>query len=58
MNFIWRQSMFYGCKDRQEKSSRIAFPVHVQSGPEYTKPDSFSKEVRLLEECPAIGSQE
>lgn len=50
--------MFYSCKDKQEKSSRIAFPMHVQSGSEHTKPDSFSKEVHLLEECPAIGSQE
>lgn len=48
--------MFYGCKERQ-KSSRIAFPMHVQSDPQHTKP-RFSKEVHVLEEHPAVGSQE
>jgi len=44
-------------KDK-EKSSRIAFPRHLQSDPWHTKPDSFSKERWLLEERPAVGSQE
>lgn len=57
MKCTWRRGTLYDRRGRQQ-GSRTAFPMHVPSDPGDPNPGGLSEEVRLLEECPAIGSQE
>lgn len=40
------------------ENSRIAYPVDLHFDTEHSTPERFSREVHLVEEYPAVGSQE